>query len=89
MDRLKPGVPRSGDIVWICERASVQFAGDSAFWFRVIRLPDWPTYYGWVWLEGYVLDKQGDAALRRTIFVQMAGLDPIREPARSAGGNRR
>jgi hypothetical protein len=42
--------------------------------FRVIRVHDWPTYSGWVWLDGYELNGAGDAVERRSIFVQLAGL---------------
>jgi hypothetical protein len=42
--------------------------------FRVIKVLDWPTYDGWIWLEGYELNTAGDAVSRRSIFVQKAGL---------------
>jgi len=42
--------------------------------FRVIRVHDWPTYDGWAWLDGYQLDTVGDAVERRSIFVQIDGL---------------
>lgn len=42
--------------------------------FRVIRVHDWSTYEGWVWLDGYQLNAAGDAVERRSIFVQRAGL---------------
>jgi hypothetical protein len=45
--------------------------------FRVIRVHDWPTYDGWAWLDGYQLDASGDAVERRSIFVQLTGLQPI------------
>ncbi len=44
--------------------------------FRVIRMHDWQTYEGWAWLDGYQLDTSGDAVERRSIFVQLAGLEP-------------
>jgi hypothetical protein len=44
--------------------------------FRVIRVHDWPTYDGWVWLDGYQLDQSGDAVERRSIFVRIDGLEP-------------
>jgi hypothetical protein len=71
--------PRSGDAVVVGRRASVQFREPIAF--RVIRVLNWPTYDGWVWLDGYELNAAGDAVERRTIFVQPAGL----EPATAAG----
>jgi hypothetical protein len=42
--------------------------------FRVIRVHDWPTYDGWVWLDGYELNNVGEAIERRSIFVQIDGL---------------
>jgi hypothetical protein len=42
--------------------------------FRVIRVHDWPTYDGWAWLDGYQLNGAGDAVERRSIFVQIQGL---------------
>jgi hypothetical protein len=44
--------------------------------FRVIRVHDWPTYDGWAWLDGYQLNASGDAVERRSIFVQLSGLQP-------------
>ncbi|WP_433229414.1 hypothetical protein ACQP2H_27610 [Micromonospora sp. CA-248260] len=64
--------PRSGDLLHVNRSASVQFINPIAF--RVIRVLDWPTYDGWVWLEGYQLNARGDAVTRRSIFVQPAGL---------------
>nr|WP_244296026.1 hypothetical protein [Micromonospora orduensis] len=31
---------------------------------RVIRLPDWVTYDGWLWIEGYELGPKGEAVVR-------------------------
>lgn len=42
--------------------------------FRVIRVHDWSTYDGWAWLDGYELNASGDAVDRRSIFVQVSGL---------------
>jgi hypothetical protein len=42
--------------------------------FRVIRVHDWSTYDGWAWLDGYELNTSGDAIDRRSIFVQVGGL---------------
>ncbi|MDG4780513.1 hypothetical protein O7614_12755 [Micromonospora sp. WMMD961] len=52
--------------------------------FRVIRMLDWPTYDGWAWLDGYEVNRKGDAVARRTIFVQPAELRRL-----SAGQARR
>jgi hypothetical protein len=45
--------------------------------FRVIRVHDWSTYDGWAWLDGYELDSTGDAVERRSIFVQVRGLQHV------------
>ncbi|MFY1635124.1 hypothetical protein ACN27F_17930 [Solwaraspora sp. WMMB335] len=66
--------PEPGDVLMIGPEASVQFAGDRGFRFRVISVDSKPTYEGWVWLAGYILDRHGDATERREIFVQRRGL---------------
>lgn len=68
------GVPLPGDVLRIDGRASVQFQGDRALTFQVIRVDRRPTYDGWVWLEGYVLNNRGRAVLRRRVFVRTSGL---------------
>ncbi|MFC6019205.1 hypothetical protein ACFP2T_23720 [Plantactinospora solaniradicis] len=77
-------LPRSGDVLHVTRTASVQFA--EPIYFRVIRVHDWPTYHGWVWLDGYELDASGDAVERRSIFVQLSGLRQLY--ANSARRNR-
>lgn len=64
--------PCSGDVLQVTRAASVQFV--KPLLFRVIRVHDWPTYDGWVWLDGYELNAAGDAVDRRSIFVQKSGL---------------
>jgi len=64
--------PSSGDLLWVTHEASVQFT--KPIRFRVIRVLGWITCDGWVWLDGYQLDVKGDAVVRRSIFVQKAGL---------------
>jgi hypothetical protein len=64
--------PQAGDILHVTKEASVQFLHPMLF--RVIRVHDWPTYDGWMWLDGYQLNSAGDAVERRSIFVQRAGL---------------
>jgi hypothetical protein len=78
--------PRTGDLVGLTAAASVQFGGDRATLFKVIRVDPRPTYAGWVWLIGYTIDEQGNAIERREVFVQIAGLvfmtpDSSRRPA--------
>ncbi|WP_370453038.1 hypothetical protein [Micromonospora sp. A202] len=65
-------LPKAGDVVHLTRAASVQFI--NPIMFRVIRVLDWVTYDHWVWLDGYQLDRKGDAAVRRTVFVQKDGL---------------
>ncbi|MEU7956019.1 hypothetical protein [Micromonospora humida] len=65
-------LPSAGDLLEVSRAASVQFLRPIRF--RVIRVLNWPTYDGWVWLDGYRLDAKGDAVTRRSIFVQPAGL---------------
>lgn len=68
--------PRAGDILHVTREASVQFV--TPLLFRVIRVHDWPTYDGWLWLDGYQLNGAGDAVERRSIFVQQDGLQAVR-----------
>lgn len=81
-------LPRSGDVLHVSRAASVQFL--HPFFFRVIRVHDWLTYHGWVWLDGYELNRSGDAVARRSIFVQIAGLRKANSGpwAKAAGGDR-
>jgi hypothetical protein len=65
-------VPRSGDVLRVTRAASVQFSAPMLF--RVIRVHDWSTYNGWAWLDGYELNNLGEAVERRSIFVQLEGL---------------
>jgi hypothetical protein len=76
-------LPRSGDVLQVTRAASVQFV--DPILFRVIRVHDWPTYDGWIWLDGYELNVAGDAVDRRSIFVQLDGLRQMRRaPERRA-----
>lgn len=80
--RPQPRLPTPGDELWIGREASVQFAGQPRFVFRVISVCPKPTYHGWVWLTGYQLDTRGNAVAKREIFVQLAGLRrAVRRPA--------
>ncbi|WP_240638924.1 hypothetical protein [Micromonospora ureilytica] len=69
MTDLKPG-----DLLLIGEACSVQFAGDRALRLRLVSVDPRPTYHGWVWLTGYVLNDKGLAVDKREVFVQQAGL---------------
>ncbi|MEU8114428.1 hypothetical protein [Micromonospora sp. NPDC048947] len=63
---------KSGDVLHLTRAASVQFL--RPIFVRVIRLPNWVTYDGWLWIEGYELGPKGEAVVRRSLFVQMSGL---------------
>ena len=75
-------LPRSGELLKITRDASVQFT--APLLFRVIRVHDWSTYDGWAWLDGYELDSAGDAVQRRSIFVQVRGVQRLAGTARRA-----
>ncbi|GAA2216776.1 hypothetical protein ACFY2R_10500 [Micromonospora olivasterospora] len=81
MTELRPPAP--GQELWITREASVQFVSQR-FLFRVISVCPKPTYQGWAWLTGYVLDSRGTAVDKREIFVRLAGL----RPAQRAGSDR-
>lgn len=68
-----------GDVLHVTKAASVQFV--VPLLFRVIRVHDWPTYQGWVWLDGYQLSAKGDAVERRCIWVQFGGLQQVDKPS--------
>lgn len=74
--------PSPGDLLIVDGRASVQFAGDRALILRVVSVYDRPTYHGWVWLTGYVVNRRGRATDKREVYVQLAGLR--RPPAADA-----
>lgn len=76
-DRPEPEL-RAGDVLEITREASVQFI--TPIRFRVIRVLNWPTYAGWMWLDGYQLSDKGEAVERRSIFVQAHGLRRIPPP---------
>ncbi len=70
--------PVPGDKLLIGRDASVQFARQPSFLFRVVSVCPKPTYPGWLWLTGYGLDGQGDAIDKREIYVRLAGLKLVR-----------
>ncbi|MCG5437409.1 hypothetical protein PSH25_001317 [Micromonospora sp. PSH25] len=67
--------PSPGDPLVIDGRASVQFVGDRALTFRVVSVCDRPTYEGWVWLTGHVLNR---ASARRAQQHHGATAGPFR-----------
>ncbi|MEW2383399.1 hypothetical protein AB0873_15090 [Micromonospora sp. NPDC047707] len=74
---------RAGVVVELNARASVQFAGSRALRLRIVRVDPQPTYHGWVWLTGYVIDQRGTATARREVYVQRAGVVVV-NPAAAA-----
>ncbi|WP_410811846.1 hypothetical protein [Micromonospora sp. 067-2] len=76
--------PRTGDVLRLTTAASVQFMHPISI--RVIRVQNWPTYDGWLWIDAYELGESGDAVARRSLFVMPAGLiwqsPPPAPPAR-------
>ena len=80
-------LPRSGDVLHVSREASVQFA--EPLLFRVIRVHDWPTYDGWIWLDGYELNKAGDAVERvMELVLRRRGLRRPRERRRGRAARR-
>lgn len=71
---MSEALPQPGDVLHVGGAASVQFQGDRALTFRVIRVDPRLTYAGWLWIDGYVLGPDGDAIERRVIFVRCDGL---------------
>lgn len=67
-------LPQPGDVLLVDGAASVQFEGERALTFRVIRVDPRITYDGWLWIDGYVLGPTGEAVDRRIIFVRRDGL---------------
>lgn len=79
---------RAGDLLHLDRAASVQFVNPITF--CLIRVLDRPTFDGWIWIDGYELNKKGDAVARRELFVQLAGLRKLSAsaPAPRRGGRR-
>ncbi|WP_435795053.1 hypothetical protein [Micromonospora arida] len=46
-----PREPRPGEVLHLTRAASVQFL--RPIFVRVIRVLDWPTYDGWLWIDCY------------------------------------
>ncbi|MEH0819854.1 hypothetical protein [Micromonospora sp. CPCC 205714] len=68
------GRPSPGDLLIIGGRGSVQFARVRELMLNVVSVCDRPTYAGWVWLTGYVINRAGRATAKREVYVQFAGL---------------
>ncbi|SCL40857.1 hypothetical protein GA0074692_6017 [Micromonospora pallida] len=82
--------PKPGDLLRVDGCASVQFGGERALTLRVVAVHlDRPTFDGWVWLTGYVLDAAGLATTKRELFVQFAGLHPLRHVLAPTGQSTR
>jgi len=72
----------AGDLILVDGRASVQFAGRRRIIMRILSVSTKPTYHGWAWITGYVLDQRGDAVERREIFVQPSRVGRQRQAVR-------
>ncbi|RKN34772.1 hypothetical protein [Micromonospora musae] len=71
---------KAGDVLHLTRAASPQFV--RPILFRLIKIrSDFHTYDGWAWLDGYQLDKNGDAASRRELYVLMAGVKLLHLPS--------
>ncbi|MET8310411.1 hypothetical protein [Micromonospora sp. NPDC005173] len=63
---------RSGDLLRLTRAASPQYVRPIVV--RVIRVLDWPTYHGWLWIDAYELNSKGDAVARRSLYVLVEGV---------------
>nr|WP_309244386.1 hypothetical protein [Micromonospora parastrephiae] len=63
---------RAADLLLVDRSASPQFVVPIRF--RLIRILDRVTYDGWAWLDGYQVNRSGQAIARREIYVQPANL---------------
>jgi hypothetical protein len=75
-------VPKVGDTLLVDRQASVQFSGVNALIFRVVAVSDYPTYYGWCWLTGYVIGNGGVATERRESSCRSPACDRHRRHLR-------
>ncbi|MEV4658891.1 hypothetical protein [Micromonospora sp. NPDC049301] len=69
---------RSGDLLRLTRAASPQYVRPIVV--RVIRVLDWPTYQGWLWIDAYELDSKGDAVARRSLYVLVEGVQWMATP---------
>ncbi len=73
------GTPRAGGVVYLTCDASAQFR--VPIMFRIIRPDSQPSgIEGWLWLDGYQLDDDGDAVERRSVFVARNGIRYVQIP---------
>jgi hypothetical protein len=73
-------MPRSGDVVRLdaCDDGGANVPWSFApILYRIIRVHDWPTWEGTVWLDGYALNRNGDAAERRSVYTRIDGIHPV------------
>ena len=71
-------LPRSGDVLHVTKAESVQFT--ASMLFRVIPVHDWPTYDGWIWLDGYERSWAGGAEEEQSMSVQVGGVRRVGKP---------
>ncbi|WFE37710.1 hypothetical protein [Micromonospora sp. WMMD998] len=69
---------RAGDVLHLTRVASPQFARPIRV--RLIRMLDWTTYDGWLWVDVYQLGPDGNATARRSLFMRRAGVRMVAPP---------
>lgn len=77
---MTPEELRIGQLVYVTEKASVQFVVNPILFRIALIHHERSTYDGWIWLNGYQLDHHYDAVERREIWVQPAGLILVPAP---------
>ncbi|MFC5943106.1 hypothetical protein ABUL04_06475 [Micromonospora harpali] len=68
---------KAGDVLHLTRAASPQFV--RPIYFRLIKVrTELHTYAGWTWLDGYQLDRKGEAVCRRELHVLQAAVRLLR-----------
>ncbi|MFG1676661.1 hypothetical protein [Micromonospora sp. NPDC049282] len=78
--RRRPEGPvlRAGDVLHLTREASPQFVRPIRV--RLIRVLDWTTYDGWLWVDVYQLSPDGNATARRSLFLRRGGVRVLTPP---------
>ncbi|WP_328426847.1 hypothetical protein OG470_36870 [Micromonospora sp. NBC_00389] len=69
----------SSEVLLLTRAASPQFFRPITV--RVIRVLDWITYDGWLWIDAYQLAPDGTALARRSLFFMPEGAHWVKAPA--------
>ncbi|MEV4657992.1 hypothetical protein [Micromonospora sp. NPDC049301] len=67
------------DVLLLTREASPQFVRPITV--RVIRVLDWITYDGWLWIDAYQLGSDGMALARRSLYFLPEGARWVITPA--------